>query len=188
MSLIEGISVFLFLFFKCKWNAECVSIQKVSLQSSTYLTQSLQSLVKVAYFSLYLLTVPSECFRLWEVVSKEESVFPAICLLQGFLLCLVCRVFVVVVSLLSQNLQIAPNEKQKQHKSDNTACVIALAFEITPPTTGPFTSMHSEKQHCRDKKGIREDRFQRDKEIQEKACCSDVEKQAICLRVPPASH
>lgn len=102
MSLIEGISVFLFLFFKCKWNAECVSIQKVSLQSSTYLTQSLQSLVKVAYFSLYLLTVPSECFRLWEVVSKEESLFPAICLLQGFLLCLVCRVF--VVSLHSQNL------------------------------------------------------------------------------------
>lgn len=102
MSLIEGISVF--LFFKCKWNAECVSIQKVSLQSSTYLTQSLQSLVKVAYFSLYLLTVPSECFRLWEVVSKEESLFPAICLLQGFLLCLVCRVFVVVVSLHSQNL------------------------------------------------------------------------------------
>lgn len=83
---------------------------------------------------------------------------------------------------------VVPNEKQKQQKSDNTACVIALAFEITPPTTGPFTSMHSEKQHCRDKKGIREDRFQRDKEIQEKACCSDVEKQAICLRVPPASH
>lgn len=103
MSLIEGISVFFFC-FKCKWNAECVSIQKVSLQSSTYLTQSLQSLVKVGYFSLYLVTVPSECFWLWEIVSKEESVFPAIlCLLQGFLLCLVCRVF-VVVSLLSQNL------------------------------------------------------------------------------------
>lgn len=91
-----------------------------------------------------------------------------------------CVWFVVFLLLLFPSSpkisSVVPNEKRKQHKSYNTAYVIALAFEITPPTTGPFTSMHSEKQHCRDKKGIREDRFQRDKEIQEKACCSDVEK------------